>query len=111
MNISVNVIFLKIIAIGKWSGYVLFEFNPLVMVHSLSIQYLSRASNVKTSPLTTSMAKNFISLTHLKRNAGTVWASPIVHPLLISCAGPLSPSDILLFSLHIEACDCISDIQ
>ena len=55
--------FLKIIAISKWSGYVLFEFNPLVMVHSLSIQYLSRASNVKTSPLTTSMAKNFISLT------------------------------------------------
>ena len=48
---------------------------------------------------------------HLKRNAGTVWASPIVHPVLISCAGPLSPSDILLFSLHIEACDCISDIQ
>ena len=46
----------------KWFGYVLFMFNPLVMVHSLSIQYLSRASNVKTSPLTTSMAKNFISL-------------------------------------------------
>ena len=39
--------FLKIIAISKWSGYVLFEFNPLVMVHSLSIQCLSRASNVK----------------------------------------------------------------
>ena len=42
MNISVNVIFLKIIAISKWSGYVLFEFNPLVMGHSLSIQYLSK---------------------------------------------------------------------
>ena len=54
--------FLKMIALSKWSGYVLFLFNPLVMVHSLSIQYLSRASNVKTSPLTTSMAKNFISL-------------------------------------------------
>ena len=26
--------FLKNIAISKWSGYVLFEFNPLVMVHT-----------------------------------------------------------------------------
>ena len=108
-------IFLKIIAISKWSGYVLFEFNPLVMVHSLSIQYLSRASNVKTSPLTTSMAKNFISLTlwpfeeKCWYSLGFSNSSSCTN--LLCWPGPLSPSDILLFSLHIEACDCISDIQ
>ena len=90
-------IFLKVLQLAE--GYVLLELRPFLMVCSLSIQNVSRAARMKSSPNTCSIARNLMSPAQCPFIWKCLYIFWDVSPLItaLRCWPPLAIKDCVVF--------------